>query len=57
MRFALAAYLAAYFFLVAGAGLTLWRSGLIEHLHRGWTVTALGAAIVLGLLLAGLSRR
>lgn len=53
----IALYLCAYLLVVGGAAVTLWRSGLIEHLHRGWTLAVLGGALLLGLLLALLSKR
>jgi hypothetical protein len=53
----LTAYLIAYYLLIAGVVATLWRSGLNEHLDRGWTLAAIGTAIVLGGLLALLSRK
>jgi hypothetical protein len=56
LRAALKIYLVVYFAIVAGAATTLWRSGLIEHLPRGWTVTVIVGAVALGVLLAALSR-
>lgn len=53
----LVAYLILYYILLAGAIVTIWRSGLIEHLDRSWTVAAIVAAVLLGVLLAGTSRR
>jgi hypothetical protein len=53
---ALTAFLIAYYLLVAGAVATLWRSGLVEHLDRGWTLAAIVTALALGGLLARLSR-
>jgi len=57
LRHALIAYLVLYYVLIAGAVATLWRSGLIEHLDRGWTLAAVACAVILGILLAWLSRR
>ena len=51
VRRALIIYLAVYYLLVAGAVLTLWRSGLIAHLHPGWTGSAIAFAVALGVLL------
>jgi hypothetical protein len=50
-------YLIGYYLLIAGAVATLWRSGLIDHLERGMTLAAIAAAILLGGMLALLSRR
>jgi hypothetical protein len=55
-RLALVLYLAIYYVLVAGAVATLWRSGLIDDLHVGWTLAAVGLALSLGGLLAITSR-
>lgn len=51
MRRALIIYLAVYYLLVTGAVVTLWRSGLIAHLHRGWTYSAIAVAVALGVVL------
>jgi hypothetical protein len=56
-RLALAAYLTLYFLLVGGAGLVIWRSGLIDHLDRGLIVAILASAVLLGVLLGALSRK
>jgi hypothetical protein len=56
LRRALIVYLAVYFALVAGAVATLWRSGLVMHLDRTWTIAAILFAVALGGLLAVLSR-
>jgi hypothetical protein len=56
MRPLLVVYLAMYFVAVAGAVMTLWRSGLIDHLDLGWTVAAIGCALALGAILALASR-
>ena len=57
MRRALIIYLVLYSLLVAGAVATLWRSGLIAHLDRGWTYAVIALAVALGVLLWGLSRK
>ena len=48
---ALIVYLAVYYLLIAGAVVTLWRSGLITHLHRGWTYASIAVALVFGAVL------
>jgi hypothetical protein len=50
-------YLVLYYLLIALAVATLWRSGLIDQLPRGWTVSSIACAVLLGILLALLSRR
>jgi hypothetical protein len=57
MRRLLALYLVAYYAVVAGAVVTLWRSGLIMHLDREWTLLAIGLSVALGGVLAALSSR
>ena len=57
VRRALIVYLAAYYLLIAAAVVTLWRSGLMAHLHRGWTYSAIAFAVALGLVLWVTSRR
>ena len=57
MRRALMLYLFLYYLVLAGAAVTLWRSGLITHLPRGWTYSAIAAAVGLGLLLWVTSRK
>jgi hypothetical protein len=49
--------LIAYYVLIAGAVITLWRSSLIDHLERGMTFAAIAAAVLLGGVLGLLSRR
>ena len=49
-------YLALYYLLVAAAAVTLWRSSVITHLHRGWTYSAIAVAVALGVLLWATSR-
>lgn len=50
-------YLVFYLALVIGAAVTLWRSGLVAHLDRGWTIMTIVAALALGGVLALLSRK
>jgi hypothetical protein len=50
-------YLLLYALLVAAAAVTVWRSGLLGHLHRGWTLSAFALAVGLGLLLWLTSRK
>jgi hypothetical protein len=57
VRRALIIYLAVYFALVAGAVTTMWRSGLVMHFDRTWTIVAILFAVTLGGLLAALSRK
>jgi hypothetical protein len=54
---ALIVYLVVYYLLVAGAVATLWRSGLISHLHRGWTYSLIALALALGAALWVTSRK
>ncbi len=54
MRRVLTVYLALYFTLLAGAVVTVWRSGLISHFDRTWTVVAITFSVAMGLVLAGL---
>ena len=56
MRLLLIIYLSVYYLLVAAAVVTLWRSGLIDHLPRGRTYVAIAIAIALGVVLALTSR-
>jgi hypothetical protein len=57
VRRALIIYLLVYYLLLAGAAVTLWRSGLILHLPRGWTYSAMAIAVGLGALLWVASRK
>ena len=57
MRRTLLVYLVAYYALILGAVLTLWRSGVLGDLHRGWTYSAIVIAVGLGVLLWAASRR
>ena len=45
-------YLVGYFLLVFGAGLALWRAGILERVSPFWTGVTFLVAVVLGLLLA-----
>lgn len=56
MRAMLIVYLGAYFVVVIAAAMTLWQSGLIDHLHPGWTAGVVLAALLLGVGLAIVSR-
>jgi hypothetical protein len=49
-------YLVVYYILVAGALATMWRSGILGHLDRAWTIMAVVVAVALGAILAVLSR-
>jgi uncharacterized membrane protein len=51
VRRVLIVYLVAYYLVVAGAVLTLWRSGLMTELPRGWTYSTIAIAAALGVLL------
>ena len=57
MRRGLTIYLVLYYLILAAAAVTLWRSGLIMHLHRGWTYAAFVFAAGLGVLLRVTSRK
>lgn len=57
MRRVLIVYLVVYYLLVAGAVATLWRSGVIDHLHAGWTYSLIALALALGALLWVTSRK
>jgi hypothetical protein len=50
-------YLVVYHALLAGAVVTMWRSGLIAYVDRTWTVVAIVLAVALGGLLALLSHK
>jgi len=50
-------WLAAYFLLIAAAGLSLWQAGVLAHLGWVWTLTAAVVAVGLGVLLALAGRR
>lgn len=56
-RRALIAYLLVYYAVVAGAVVTVWRSGLIAHLDRAWTFLTIAVAVMLGAILAVLTRK
>ena len=50
-------YLFGYFALVIGAGLALWRAGILHQVALRWTVLTAAVAIGLGLLLFVTSAR
>jgi hypothetical protein len=50
-------YLAGYFALLAGAGLSLWRAGLPARLSFTWAMSIAALAAALGILLGAVSRR
>lgn len=49
-------YLIGYFILLLGAGVALWRSGVLDQVPRVWAVIAAVVAIGLGAMLAIVSR-
>jgi hypothetical protein len=49
-------YLIVYFALLVGAGLTLWRSGVLGRIHTDWIVAVGISAVGLGVLLWAVSR-
>ena len=57
MQRALIVYLVVYYLLVAAAVATLWRSGVVSHLPRGWTYSLIALALALGALLWVTSRK
>jgi drug/metabolite transporter (DMT)-like permease len=56
MRF-LKIYLIGYFILLLGAGLALWRSGILRQIPGVWLAIAAIIAIGLGIMLAVSSGR
>jgi hypothetical protein len=50
-------YLIGYFTLLIGAGLALWRAGVLEHIDNLWLAIALIIAVGLGIVLAVTSVR
>jgi len=56
MRF-LKIYLIGYFILLLGAGLALWRSGVLRQIPGVWLAIGLIIAIGLGIMLAVASGR
>jgi hypothetical protein len=56
MRF-LKIYLIGYFILLLGAGLALWRSGILRQIPGVWLASGLIIAIGLGIMLAVASGR
>jgi hypothetical protein len=57
MRRLMIVYLVVYYAIIAGAAVTVWRSGLISHFGGTWTLLAITVAVALGGLLAALSRK
>jgi hypothetical protein len=49
-------YLIAYFALMIAAFATLWQAGVLQRMPQSLALTAAAVAIVLGVLLALLSR-
>jgi hypothetical protein len=49
-------YLIVYLALIVAAAAVLWRSDVLQHMPLSWALTAAGVALVLGVLLAILSR-
>jgi len=49
-------YLVAYFGLLIGAGIALWRAGVLDRIPARWIVIAAVIAAGLGTLLAIVSR-
>jgi hypothetical protein len=45
-------YLIGYFFLVVGAGLALWRAGVLAHVGAIWIAIGVIIAVGLGIMLA-----
>jgi hypothetical protein len=45
-------YLIGYFLLVFGAGLALWRAGILERVSPLWSGLTVLVAVVIGLLFA-----
>ena len=56
MRRVLIVYLVVYYAVVAGAVVTLSRSGITTELPRRWTYPAIAIAVALGILLWATSR-
>jgi len=50
-------YLIGYFVLVIGAGLALWRAGVVRHLSPAWLAIAALLVVGLGIILAVSSAR
>jgi hypothetical protein len=50
-------YLIGYFILLLGAGLALWRSGILRQIPGVWLAIGLIIAIGLGIMLAVASGR
>lgn len=49
-------YLVVYFVVLAAALIALWQGGVLARLPVAWVLLVLGAAVVLGVLLAVVSR-
>jgi len=45
-------YLAGYFLLVVGAGLSLWQAGVLPRLGAIWIIIGILIAVGLGIMLA-----
>lgn len=45
-------YLIGYFVLVIGAGLALWKAGVLQHISAIWIVIGAIIAVGLGVMLA-----
>jgi hypothetical protein len=50
-------YLIGYFILLIGAGLALWRAGVLARIDNAWLAIALIIAVGLGIVLAATSVR
>jgi hypothetical protein len=50
-------YLIGYFTLLIGAGLALWRAGVLQRIDNTWLAIALIIAVGLGIVLAATSVR
>jgi hypothetical protein len=48
-------YLVGYFFLLLGATLTLWQSGMLDRIPGVWIALGLLVAVGLGIVLAASS--
>ncbi len=56
MRF-IQIYLVAYFLLIVGAALALWRAGVLTRISPSWLLLSVVIVVGLGLLLAVISVR
>ena len=50
-------YLIGYFILLIGAGLALWRAGVLARIDNTWLAIAIIIAVGLGIVLAATSVR